>query len=306
MSPVPPVITAGGIDFAYGKTPVLHDVSLTVQPGEVVCLLGPNGVGKTTLVENLLGSLRPRSGSVRVFGTDPRRADAAFWARIGLVQQNWSDHAKWRVKDQLEWIRSMQLTTSVRVATVAEVLDAVGLADKSDSRLSRLSGGQRRTLDFAAALLGRPELLILDEPTTGLDPASKARLHDLLMERVDDDATVLMTTHDLSEAERLASRVVIMAAGRIIADGTVTELREQLGRKAEVTWLQDGERHVHATSAPERFLQRLDLDAISGLTVTRPTLEEAYLALVSQSTGTGPTDPSSDSHQITLSIQESQ
>ncbi|PHP51909.1 ABC transporter ATP-binding protein [Actinomyces ruminis] len=279
---MPPVISARGVDFAYGKNPVLHDLSLTVQSGEVVCLLGPNGVGKTTLVENLLGSLRPHSGSVRVFGADPRRADAAFWARIGLVQQNWSDHAKWRVKDQLEWIRSMQLTASVRVADVAEVLDAVGLADKADSRLSRLSGGQRRTLDFAAALLGRPELLILDEPTTGLDPASKARLHDLIMDRVDDDATVLMTTHDLSEAERLASRVIIMAAGRIIADGTVAELREGLSREAEVTWVQDGEHHVHATAAPERFLQQLDLDAISGLTVTRPTLEEAYLALVSQ------------------------
>ncbi|CED90670.1 ABC transporter ATP-binding protein [Actinomyces succiniciruminis] len=282
MSPELPAITTRGVDFAYGKNPVLHDVSLTVQPGEVVCLLGPNGVGKTTLVENLLGSLRPHAGSVRVFGTDPRRASAAFWARIGLVQQNWTDHSKWRVKDQLEWIRSMQLTASARVATVAEVLEAVGLADKSDSRLSRLSGGQRRTLDFAAALLGRPELLILDEPTTGLDPASKARLHDLIMERVDDDATVLMTTHDLSEAERLASRVVIMAAGRIIADGTVVELRERFSSEAEVTWMQDGVRHVHATSSPERFLQRLDLDAISGLMVTRPTLEEAYLALVAQ------------------------
>ncbi|RAX21823.1 MULTISPECIES: ABC transporter ATP-binding protein [unclassified Actinomyces] len=282
MSPAPPAITTRGVDFAYGKNPVLHDVSLTVQPGEVVCLLGPNGVGKTTLVENLLGSLRPHAGSVRVFGTDPRRAGAAFWARIGLVQQNWTDHAKWRVKDQLEWIRSMQLTASARVATMAEVLDAVGLADKSNSRLSRLSGGQRRTLDFAAALLGRPELLILDEPTTGLDPSSKARLHDLIMERVDDRATVLMTTHDLSEAERLASRVVIMAAGRIIADGTVAELRERISSEAEVTWMQDGVRHVHATSNPERFLQKLDLDAISGLTVTRPTLEEAYLALVSQ------------------------
>lgn len=282
MSPAPPVITARGVDFAYGKLPVLHDVTLTVHPGEVVCLLGPNGVGKTTLVENLLGSLRPRTGSVRVFGTDPRRAGAAFWARIGLVQQNWSDHAKWRVQDQLEWIRSMQLTASAQVADVAEVLDAVGLTDKAGSRLSRLSGGQRRTLDFAAALMGRPDLLILDEPTTGLDPASKARLHDLIMERVDDDATVLMTTHDLSEAERLASRVIIMAAGRIIADGPVTELRERVGRKAEETWMQDGEHHVHATASPESFLQQLDLDAISGLTVTRPTLEEAYLALVSQ------------------------
>ncbi|WP_103062867.1 ABC transporter ATP-binding protein [Actinomyces qiguomingii] len=298
MFPAPPAITTRGVDFAYGKHPVLHDVSLTVQPGEVVCLLGPNGVGKTTLVENLLGSLRPHAGSVRVFDTDPRRASAAFWARIGLVQQNWTDHAKWRVKDQLEWIRSMLLTATTRAATVSEVLDAVGLEDKANSRLSRLSGGQRRTLDFAAALLGQPELLILDEPTTGLDPVSKARLHDLIMERVDDDATVLMTTHDLSEAERLASRVVIMAAGRIIADGTVIELRESIGREAEVTWMQEGEHHVHATAAPERFLQQLDLDTISELTVTRPTLEEAYLALVSQPAEPEPT--STDARERSL------
>ncbi|MDU0349618.1 ABC transporter ATP-binding protein, partial [Actinomyces sp. MRS3W] len=176
----------------------------------------------------------------------------------------------------------VMLTATPRVSTVAEVLDAVDLADKADSRLGRLSGGQRRTLDFAAALLGRPELLVLDEPTTGLDPASKSRIHDLIMQRVDEEATVLMTTHDLAEAERLASRVIIMSAGRIIADGTVTQLRESLGREAEVTWVQNGTRHVHATAAPEAFLQQLDISAISELSVTRPTLEDAYLALVKQ------------------------
>jgi len=239
-------------------------------------------VGKTTLVENLLGSLAPTSGRVRVFGTDPRQAGTGFWAKVGLVQQSWTDHAKWRVKDQLEWIRSVQLTAAERVSTVAEVLDAVGLLDKADSRLSRLSGGQRRTIDFAAALLASPELLILDEPTTGLDPVSKARLHDLILARVDDDATIVMTTHDLSEAERLASRVLIMNEGRIIADGTVTALRELLDRGSEITWIEAGARHVHTTRSPERFVRGLDLDAITGLTITRPTLEETYLSLVNK------------------------
>ena len=198
------------------------------------------------------------------------------------MQQSWTDHAKWRVKDQLEWIRSVQLTAAERVSTVAEVLGAVGLSDKADSRLSRLSGGQRRTIDFAAALLASPELLILDEPTTGLDPVSKARLHDLILARVDDDATIVMTTHDLSEAERLASRVLIMNEGRIIADGTVTALRELLDRGSEITWIEDGARHVHTTHSPERFVRGLDLDAITGLTITRPTLEETYLSLVNK------------------------
>ena len=276
-----PVITTENLEFSYGNTPVLRGIDLSVEAGEVVCLLGPNGVGKTTLVENLLGSLTPTSGTVRVLGTDPRRAGADFWARIGLVQQNWTDHPKWRVKDQLEWIRSVQLTAASRVIGVDEVLDAVGLADKADSRLSRLSGGQRRTVDFAAALMAAPELLVLDEPTTGLDPVSKARLHDLILARVDDDATIVMTTHDLAEAERLASRVLIMNKGRIIADGTVTALRERLDRGAEITWIEGGAHHVHTTRSPERFVKELDLDAVTGLTITRPTLEETYLSLVS-------------------------
>ena len=279
---MPPVITVENLEFSYGTAPVLRGLDLSVEAGEVVCLLGPNGVGKTTLVENLLGSLTPTSGTVRVLGTDPRRAGADFWARIGLVQQNWTDHPKWRVKDQLEWIRSVQLTAASRVIGVDEALDAVGLADKAGSRLSRLSGGQRRTVDFAAALMAAPELLVLDEPTTGLDPVSKARLHDLILARVDEDATIVMTTHDLAEAERLASRVLIMNEGRIIADGTVTALRERLDRGAEITWIEGGAHHVHTTRSPERFVKGLDLDAVTGLTITRPTLEETYLSLVNK------------------------
>ena len=277
-----PVITTENLEFSYGDTPVLHGIDLSVEAGEVVCLLGPNGVGKTTLVENLLGSLTPTSGRVRVLGTDPRRTGADFWVRVGLVQQSWTDHAKWRVREQLEWIRSVQLTAASRVSGVEEVLDAVGLSEKADSRLSRLSGGQRRTIDFAAALMVAPELLVLDEPTTGLDPVSKARLHDLILARVDDDATIVMTTHDLAEAERLASRVLIMNEGRIIADGTVTALRESLDRGAEITWVQEGTRHVHTTHSPERFIKELNLDIVTGLTITRPTLEETYLSLVSK------------------------
>lgn len=257
-------------------------MDLRIRPGEVVFLLGPNGVGKTTLVELLLGFLSPDSGTIRVLGVDPGKADAGFWGRIGLVQQSWSDHTRWRVCDQLEWVRAIQAISGRSGSTVAEVLRMVGLEDKAKVRLGRLSGGQRRTIDLAAVLLGKPELLILDEPTAGLDPASRARVHDLILERVDDAATVLMTSHDLAEVERLASRVVIMGRGRVFADGTVTELREQFSGTAQVTWHEAGERHVHATSSPEGFVKTLDLDAISGLTITRPNLEDAYLALTKE------------------------
>jgi len=279
---MPPVITVENLEFSYGTAPVLRGLDLSVEAGGGGAPPPPPPAPPATLVENLLGSLTPTSGTVRVLGTDPRRAGADFWARIGLVQQNWTDHPKWRVKDQLEWIRSVQLTAASRVIGVDEVLDAVGLADKADSRLSRLSGGQRRTVDFAAALMAAPELLVLDEPTTGLDPVSKARLHDLILARVDENATIVMTTHDLAEAERLASRVLIMNEGRIIADGTVTALRERLDRGAEITWIEGGAHHIHTTRSPERFVKGLDLDAVTGLTITRPTLEETYLSLVSK------------------------
>ena len=268
------------VSFSYGKKPVLQGLNLTVGVGDVVCLLGPNGVGKTTVIENIIGSLTPDSGTVRGLGTDPRKAGAEYWSKLGLVQQNWSDHPKWRVIDQLNWIHAIHRTTGTQPLAADAALAAVGLEDKATQRLSKLSGGQRRSVDFAAALIGNPELLILDEPTTGLDPVSKARIHDLIMERADSAATVLMTTHDLAEAEKLASRIVIMSQGRIIADGSPTQLRDRFATTAEVTWTQDGQAFVHSTDTPEAFLQTLDLDAVSNLSVTRATLEDTYLAIV--------------------------
>ena len=276
------VVVAEQVEFAYGSLPVLRGVDLVIRPGEVVFLLGPNGVGKTTFVELLLGFLPPDSGTIRVLGVDPGKAGAGFWGRIGLVQQSWSDHARWRVCDHLEWVRAIQATSGRPGSTVDEVLRMVGLGDRAGARLGRLSGGQRRAVDLAAVLLGKPELLILDEPTAGLDPASRARVHDLILERVDDAATVLMTSHHLAEAERLASRVVIMGRGRVFANGTVTELRERFSGAAQVTWREAGERQVHVTSSPEGFVKTLDLDAISDLTITRPNLEDAYLALTKE------------------------
>lgn len=276
------IIDIEDIHFAYGTTEVLKGVDLTVSRGEIIALLGPNGAGKTTLVENLLGSLSPNRGRVRVLGENPKQPSSEFWCQVGLVQQHWSDHPKWRVKDQMEWLRASYESVGRPTRTVDSVLADVGLLDKRDINLGKLSGGQRRRVDFACALLSNPSLLVLDEPTTGLDPQAKAEIHDLLSLISDQGNTVLLTTHDLSEAEKLASRVLILHGGKFAASGSPRQLRANFAGNAQVTWFEDGVEHVHSTAAPEAFLLTLDLHRITGLTVTRPTLEDAYLAMVNQ------------------------
>lgn len=267
--------------FAYAKNDVLTGVNLTIHRGEVVCLLGPNGVGKTTLVENLLGMLTPQRGSVRVLGKNPLKADARLRARVGLVQQNWSDHGKWRISDHLGWLHAQYSTEVDDVRLPEEALASVGLEEKLGSTMGQLSGGQRRSVDFASAIMHHPQLLLLDEPTTGLDPVAKARLHDLIMEQVDGESAVLMTTHDLAEAEKLASRILIMSEGRIIADGTVPELRQQFSGQSEVSWRDaSGTRHVHSTDEPRDFIIHSVPEDAKELRVHSADLEDTYLKII--------------------------
>lgn len=275
-----PIIEATGVHFAYGKMSVLTDLDLAVNRGEVVAMLGPNGAGKTTLVENIMGSFAPQRGSIRVLGIDPTKPSAQFWSEVGLIQQHWTDHPKWSVASQLEWIKATYDGVNKPTKTVDQVLEDVGLTKKKNARLGKISGGQRRRIDFACATIGRPSLLIMDEPTTGLDPKAKAGIHDLISQTADEGTTVLMTTHDLGEAEKIASRVVILNSGRIIASGSARELRERLVGLAEITWQEGGERHVHTTDQVEAFVATLDLSKIQNLTITRPTLEDAYLKLI--------------------------
>lgn len=277
------------LTFSYGSTSVLKGINLQVKPGEIVAILGPNGAGKTTLIENLIGTYAPDSGSVRVLGINPRATNNAHWSQVGLVQQQWNDHQKWRVGDQLEWIRSAHLGTSTARTrtprTVDEALASVNLEEKKYSRIGKLSGGQRRRIDFAAATINHPQLLILDEPTTGLDPVAKTQIHDLISNEVDAGATVLVTTHDLTEAEKIASRVVILAGGRIIADDTPYGYREKFTHQAEIRWRENGHPHVHSTSQAEDFTRKLlsRTDAtITSLSISRPTLEDVYLQMVNQ------------------------
>ncbi|MBZ8176403.1 ATP-binding cassette domain-containing protein [Corynebacterium poyangense] len=276
-----PSIRVEGLRFSFGSHVVLDGVDLELWPGEVVCLLGPNGVGKTTLIESLLGILPKNEGSVELLGCDPRKAPSRFWAQVGLVQQNWSDHNKWRVKDHLEWIRAQLCTATDRVMTVRDALNRVGLVEKSTTRLSQLSGGQRRIVDFAAATMAYPQLLLLDEPSTGLDPQAKSRLHDLILEHTDKSASILMTTHDLAEAEHLADRLLIMSRGKIIADGTVPELRRRFNSGAEIMWTDtNGTRQVHVSQNPEEFVRRLMQEEITELSINRTSLESAYLNIM--------------------------
>ncbi len=227
------VISAEGLCMRYRAKDVLRDVSFRVCRGEAVALLGPNGAGKTTTVEILEGFRRPSAGQVRVLGASPLTADRRWRARTGIVLQSWRDHGRWRVREfldyQASYYRPYAGGREPGSWTAGDLLAAVGLAGQARTPIRRLSGGQRRRLDLAVAMAGHPELLFLDEPTAGLDPQARREFHGLLAGiRRELGTTVLMTTHDLDEAGKLASRIIILAAGRIAAQGTAVELRNQI------------------------------------------------------------------------------
>ncbi|MBL8930603.1 MAG: ABC transporter ATP-binding protein [Kineosporiaceae bacterium] len=282
-----PVIEVAGLQMSYGSTAVLRGVELRVDAGEVVVLLGPNGAGKTTSIEILEGFRAASAGSVRVLGADPLTAGEAWRARVGVVLQSWRDHARWRVRELLvhlgEFYRPFSTPQRPRPWDADELLARVGLADKASRQIMGLSGGERRRLDVAVGLVGRPELLFLDEPTAGFDPQARRDFHDLIRSLADAEVTILFTTHDLDEAERLADRILVLAGGRIIADASPDSLRRQVGSTTEVRWARDGLTHVHSTETPADFLREV-LNAPGGpvtdLEVRRASLEDAYLSLV--------------------------
>ena len=292
-----PVVRVRGLRMSYGAHEVLTGVDLDVHPGEVVCLLGPNGAGKTTTIEVLEGFRLPSAGEVTVLGADPARADDAWRARIGIVLQSWRDHPRWtprRLLTQLGgFYRPWSTPERPRPYDVDRLLETVGLTDDADRKIATLSGGRRRRLDVAVGLVGRPELLFLDEPTAGFDPEARRDFHDLVHRLSDLEGTsILLTTHDLGEAERLADRILILAGGRIVADGSAEALNRQVAATSEVRWTRHGERFVHATEEPTPFVRRLfeqHGDEISDLEVRRASLEDTYIAMVTgQQAGTRP------------------
>ena len=279
------VIDVHDLRMSYGPLEVLTGVSFRAEPGEVLALLGPNGAGKSTTIEILEGFRRRSAGEVRVLGADPATAGEPWRARIGVVLQSWRDHGKWRVRELLAHLGSCYACYSTdRVARpwdADELVAAVGLTEQANQKIRTLSGGQRRRLDVAIGIVGRPELLFLDEPTVGFDPEARRDFHGLV--RALGDTTVLLTTHDLREAEALADRIVVLDGGRIIADGTVDELAKLITGEDEVRWTHDGRRFTRSTAASTRFafdLFRAHGDEITELEVRRASLEDTYIALV--------------------------
>jgi ABC-2 type transport system ATP-binding protein len=273
-------ISVHGLRKSYGEYEALREVSFEISEGEVFGLLGPNGAGKTTTIEILEGYRSRDSGEVDVLGFDPERAGSAFRERIGVVLQQ---SQLWPNLTVAETHR-MFAGYYNRPRDVDEVMTLVGLEEKRDARVKTLSGGQKRRLDLGLALVGDPDLVFLDEPTTGFDPAARRAAWEMIRSLRSLGKTILLTTHYLDEAERLADRVAVLREGRIIREGTPAELTGGTN-ETEVRYRQDGHEVVIHTSEPTRLLQELTAAALAdgreveGLQVRRPTLEDVYLSL---------------------------
>jgi len=274
-------IRVRGLTKHYGDLAAVDGLDLEVRVGECVALLGPNGAGKTTTVEILEGYRQRDGGEVEVLGHDPHHAHRDWRARLGIVLQSASDLADLSVAEAVAHFAAY----FPNPRDVGEVIEAVGLAEKRDTRGDKLSGGQRRRLDVALGIIGRPELLFLDEPTTGFDPEARRSFWDLIRSLQDGGTTIVLTTHYLDEAEALADRVGVISRGRLLEIGPPETLGGRSELTATVSWREDGEVLVEHTDHPTGLVREL-ADRLGGevpeLSVTRPTLEEVYLSLVGE------------------------
>jgi ABC-2 type transport system ATP-binding protein len=276
-----PAVLVRGLRKRYRDVTAVAGIDLDIARGEVFALLGPNGAGKTTTIEILEGHRRRDGGEVSVLGADPARADRSWRARIGIVPQSQTRTGELTVHEMVRHFGAY--FPDPRDAD--EVIDAVGLTEQAGTRLRRLSGGQLRRVDVAVGIVGRPELLFLDEPTTGFDPQARRRFWDLIAGLAGDGTTIVLTTHYLDEASVLASRVGVIADGRVVATGTPADLG-RTDATATVSWrAPDGVRTVRTTEPTECVLTLAKQTGgeIPGLTVTRPSLEDRYLELIGAS-----------------------
>jgi ABC-2 type transport system ATP-binding protein len=273
-------IEVSGLRKSYGSHEVLHGVSFTMEAGEVFALLGPNGAGKTTTVEILEGYRHRDGGSVTVLGGDPGSAASSFRARIGIVLQSSAVYPLLTVRETLELFAGYYPAPR----RPAEVIELVGLTGKADARVRTLSGGQLRRLDLALALIGDPELLFLDEPTTGFDPAARRQAWETIRGLRELGKSILLTTHYMEEAQLLSDRIAILGAGSIVGTGSPSDLLSTHA-VVEIRFRRDGRQQVVTTDEPTRVLHELTAAALAegleleGLEVQRRTLEDVYLEL---------------------------
>jgi ABC-2 type transport system ATP-binding protein len=268
-----------GLRKSYGDVAAVADVDLDIPHGEIFALLGPNGAGKTTTVEILEGYRRRDAGEVRVLGVDPAQADDAWRARIGLVLQSTGEFEDLTVGEVIHHFARYYPDP----ADPDEVIARVGLTEKASARTHTLSGGQKRRLDVGLGIIGRPELLFLDEPTTGFDPEARREFWDLIRDLSGAGTTILLTTHYLEEAEALADRVGVIAAGRLVAVAPPADLGDRASAPATVSWRDgDGTARSVRTDTPAAQVAKLvgEYGEPAGLTVTRPTLEDVYLEMI--------------------------
>jgi len=254
-------------------------VNLDIQDGEVFALLGPNGAGKTTTVEILEGYRRRDGGEVTVLGQDPGRAGRDWRSRIGIVPQTSNENPELSVEEIVRHFARFYPNPR----DPDEVITAVGLAEKRQARSRSLSGGQRRRLDVALGIVGRPRLLFLDEPTTGFDPQARHSFWELIKRLRTDGTTILLTTHYLDEAEQLADRVGVIAGGELLAVDTPARLGGRAAREVRVLWTDAGNRHEELTATPTTLVAELTSrfdGEIPDLQVLRPSLEDVYLSMI--------------------------
>jgi ABC-2 type transport system ATP-binding protein len=296
MTTTETAVRVRGLHKHYGAKRAVDGLDLTVHRGEIVAVLGPNGAGKTTTVEILEGFRGRDGGEVSVLGVDPATGGRAWRARLGIVLQSANDQAELTVHELVH--HYARYYPGARDAD--EVIASVGLTDKARTRTRQLSGGQRRRLDVALGIVGSPELLFLDEPTTGFDPEARRSFWDLIGGLRDAGTTVLLTTHYLDEAEHLADRVTVVRDGRVVAEGTPADLGGRGARQARVRWTETGPGGVvvhreAATDTPTAYVAALagrlahrsaggpaggPGSEIPGLQVLRPSLEDVYLGLI--------------------------
>jgi ABC-2 type transport system ATP-binding protein len=273
-------VSVRGLRKSYGSQEALRGIDFTIEAGEVFGLLGPNGAGKTTTVEILEGYRRPDTGTVEVLGSDPQRSGTAWRQRIGVMLQSSSLYPALTVRESLDVFAGYY----AKPRDAEEVVALVGLTEKANARVRTLSGGQQRRLDLGLALIGDPELIFLDEPTTGFDPGARRTAWETIRDLRALGKTILLTTHYLDEAEQLADRVAVLRDGLIVREGSPAELTGGVV-ETEIRYTRGDEEIVERTTDPTTRLHELTAEALArgevldGLEVRRPTLEDVYLEL---------------------------